>query len=227
MLPAHITAIQPFTSSSPPPQPLVVSLWATDIHYPPTPIPAAHQEVAKLTNIPPSGKTANRAKELKVDIPPAAVSIVPSVTAEATPAGAGSTTPLGAPGTPVSRPRPTARVDDSTPASPLTDLNSDTSESESNPEMTKIARPKNASRFPLPMIFNDWTLEQLEGVQEHIKKLAKIHLMSGANFKSQAQTFTVFGKFPFLKLYANNWATIRLLQAHLKTKRVVMRTVVL
>ncbi|KAJ7085093.1 hypothetical protein C8R44DRAFT_894020 [Mycena epipterygia] len=211
MVPAHITAIRPFASSSPPPQPLVVSLWATDIHNLQAPIPAAHRDVPKFI----------RANILKVDIPPAGVSVATTVLE--TPR-ARLSTPVRVPTSPVSRPATVA--DDSPPTSPLTDLDSESSEAESESDSTpKIPRPKSASRIPYSELFKDWSSGLLDDIQAHLKKLVKSHLTPAATFKAQKrEKLKVFydlmsAKFPILKRYTNNWATVRLLQAHLKIGR--------
>ncbi|KAJ7143041.1 hypothetical protein C8R44DRAFT_726324 [Mycena epipterygia] len=211
MVPAHITAIRPFASSSPPPQPLVISLWATDIHNLQAPIPAAHRDVPKFI----------RANTLKVDIPPAGVSV--ATTALETPR-ARLSTPVRVPTSPVSRPATVA--DDSPPTSPLTDLDSESSEAESESDSTpKIPRPKSASRIPYSELFKDWSSGLLDDIQTYLKKLVKSHLTPAATFKAQKrENLKVFydlmsAKFPILKHYTNNWATVRLLQAHLKIGR--------
>ncbi|KAJ6559597.1 hypothetical protein B0H19DRAFT_1069340 [Mycena capillaripes] len=173
-MPPDITAIQPFASSSPPPQPLMVSLWATDIHLPEPPIPTAHQDIPRFVAPAPAVKVACPHKALKIDIPPPVLSTVLSVTVL-------SATCAVNPATPV--PNSPATVDDSPPESPLTDLdqrNVSTSASTS----TKIARPSGAAQVTLPVLFADWDSKQLDEVQKHIKTLSKTHL-NRTNFLSQ------------------------------------------
>ncbi|KAJ7080262.1 hypothetical protein C8R44DRAFT_895476 [Mycena epipterygia] len=179
MVPAHITAIRPFASSSPPRNP-----WSFHSGRPtfttfrlPSP---AHRDVPKFI----------RANILKVDIPPAGVSVATTVLE--TPR-ARLSTPVRVPTSPVSRPATVA--DDSPPTSPLTDLDSESSEAESESDSTpKIPRPKSASRIPYSELFKDWSSGLLDDIQ-------------------------MSAKFPILKRYTNNWATVRLLQAHLKIGR--------
>ncbi|KAJ6565164.1 hypothetical protein DFH09DRAFT_1081827 [Mycena vulgaris] len=183
MTPSDIAAIQPFASSSPPPQPLM-----------------------------------SPKKAVIVDVPPANQSTLPSVTASAT-----------APETSASG--PTASVDDSAPSSPLTDIDSDSGLSGSKSDTTKIGRPSGVARIKFPVLFEEWGPKKLAEVQlslqdqAHIKKLTQTHLDSRASFKMQrkAKLATFYRlmaeKFPILKSYAKHWATVRLLQAHLKVKR--------
>ncbi|KAJ7140581.1 hypothetical protein C8R43DRAFT_1201123 [Mycena crocata] len=71
MSPNDITPIdKPFAASSPPPQPLVISVWATDIPRREASIPVAQRSVPKFVTPPHAVKTPNPTK-LKVEILPA------------------------------------------------------------------------------------------------------------------------------------------------------------
>ncbi|KAJ7777998.1 hypothetical protein DFH07DRAFT_766215 [Mycena maculata] len=222
MAPSLITTIHPYTKSSPPPQPMMVSLWATNIHGPQTPIPVAHRDIPKFDDPATAVKVLIPVKELKVIVPPAvpSVAIIPKATATSSPA------PTGIPAASEVSLSSTAAVDDSCPPSPLISLD-DSSDSDSNPDSdsAKIPRPAHASTIPLPKLFHDWDSKRLAAVQAHIKTIAKTHLPPNANFNaltaSEKKTVNdcMTKEFPFLKDYARNWPVTRLLVAHLKTKR--------
>ncbi|KAJ7475537.1 hypothetical protein B0H11DRAFT_1917717 [Mycena galericulata] len=204
-----ITAISPFASSPAPPQPLVVSLWATDIHRLLSPVPAAHRDVPKFVRHTPVLETPTPAKTLMADIRVSKLCNLPTVP----PA---KFFPSGASATPLSR---STAMDDDGPPSPLTDMSSDISDSDQ--DTTKIARPAGAAHVTLSELFPTWGAKQMSKVQ----KLTKTDLDPTATFVMQSkERLAIFYRhmneeFPFLKEYAKNWATIRLLQAHLKTRR--------
>ncbi|KAJ7467386.1 hypothetical protein B0H11DRAFT_1921425 [Mycena galericulata] len=209
-----ITAISPFASSPAPPQPLVVSLWATDIHRPLAPVPAAHRDVPKFVTHTPVLETPTPAKTLMADTRVSKLCNLPTVP----PA---KFFPSGASATPLSR---STAMDDDGPPSPLTDISSDVSDSDQ--DTTKIARPDGAACVTLSELFPTWGAKMSKvQAQAHIKKLAKTDLDPTATFVMQSkERLAIFYRhmneeFPFLKEYAKNWATIRLLQAHLKTRR--------
>ncbi|KAJ6547256.1 hypothetical protein B0H19DRAFT_1075160 [Mycena capillaripes] len=214
-MPPDIKAIRPFASSSPPPQPLMVSLWATDIHLAESPIPTAHQDIPRFVISAPAGKVASPPKALKIDIPPPVLSTVLSVTM---PSAARAVEPA------ISVPNSPATMDDSPPESPLTDLDQlDVSTSKPKSDPTKIARPSGAARVTLPVLFADWDSKRLDKVQKHIKTLSKTTL-NRTNFQNQPREklrefYRLMDlKFSFLTKYDQHWATARLLQAHLKSK---------
>ncbi|KAJ7848214.1 hypothetical protein B0H13DRAFT_1906854 [Mycena leptocephala] len=207
-MPPDITAIRPFASSSPPPEPLMVSLWATNIYLPEPPIPTAHRDIPRFVVSAPAVKVASPPKALKIDIPPLVLSAVLSVAAATV--------------------EPAASVDDSPPESPLTDLDrlDVPTPTLTTSDPTKIAHPIGAARIALPLLFADWNtnrLDEVQQVQTTIRTLAKSHL-DRTNFQGQSrEKLTEFYrlmaiKFPFLLKYDRHWATVRLLQAYLKSK---------
>ncbi|KAJ7824044.1 hypothetical protein B0H13DRAFT_2375721 [Mycena leptocephala] len=189
----------------PPPEPLMVSLWATDIYLPEPPIPTAHRDIPRFVVSAPAVKVASPPKALKIDIPPPVLSAVLSVAAATV--------------------EPAASVDDSPPKSPLTDLDQldVPTPTLTTSDPTKIARPIGAARIALPLLFADWNTNRLDEVQTTIRTLAKSHL-DRTNFQGQSrEKLTEFYrlmaiKFPFLLKYDRHWATVRLLQAYLKSK---------
>ncbi|KAF7355860.1 hypothetical protein MVEN_00914600 [Mycena venus] len=228
MAPSDIIPIRFFAESTPPPQPMVLSVWATDIHRPEIPLPSAHRHVPKFVNNASAPRTAKPAQtSLKVDILPSSLLAVPSVTDMAPPTIDADAAPAT---TGTAGPSQNDHVEMTPiPDSPLTELDSDDSDSDSSSRSVsdpmKIARPSDASCIPLPKLFPDWGSKKMTKVQKHIKKLTITHLNPIGKFKDQLkQKLVKFyeemnGEFPFLKQYAKNWATIRLLQAHLKTRR--------
>ncbi|KAJ7872872.1 hypothetical protein B0H14DRAFT_2570074 [Mycena olivaceomarginata] len=228
---SDIVAVRSFGESSPPPKPMVVSVWATDIYCETAPVPSAHHNIPRFiappvsvpTNPAPSKPAPSKpapakpappkpTQTLRVDIPP-------SVTDTTGIAGSSA-----------------ASVHESPPTSPLTDL----TESGSDSETPKIQCLTQAGTIPLPDLFPDWSDNRMKSVQEHdvalgstdciyhvqehIKRLAKIHLIPTTNFshqnKGNLEKFynLMNAECPFLKEYEKNWATIRLLQAHLKLR---------
>lgn len=192
MAPSDIVAVRSFGESSPPPKPMVVSVWATDIYCESAPVPSAHLNIPRFI-APPASVPANPAPSKPAPSKPA-----PAKPAPAKPA---QTLRVDIP-PPVTDTSGTAglsaaSVHDSPPTSPLTDL----TESGSDSETPKIQRPTQAGTIPLPDLFPDWSDNRMQSVQVHdialcstdciylvqghIKRLAKIHLIPTTNFSHQ------------------------------------------
>ncbi|KAJ7769999.1 hypothetical protein B0H16DRAFT_1452365 [Mycena metata] len=195
---------------------MTVSLWETSVHLPPEPCALADENFAEILR--PLAKAASPRKPVKVDVPAAGIPPAASVNVEASivpPAVAGPSQPLGPSSTATAARRNTA------PPSPLTSIDGDESDSDSGTE--KIPRPARASQIPFDSLFG-WQNGTLEKVQAHIKKIAPEHLNVHKNFMGQDEDKLIAFyramrvKFPMLEKYSKNWATIRLLQAHLKAR---------
>ena len=167
-----VVAVPAFAESSPPPQPMVVSLWATDVHCPEDSIPSAHRTAPAFVPSKPSQTPKNPAispQPLKVSVPPD-LSLAPSVAdTPTTPGTSGSSgtkrhARIPAPGR--------ANVPDEAPPSPLTEL--DTSEhsdsdsdSASDSDSKKIQCPTGVARWKLPDLqqFLQWDSTKLANIQ--------------------------------------------------------------
>ncbi|KAJ7809354.1 hypothetical protein B0H13DRAFT_1927942 [Mycena leptocephala] len=183
-MPVSITAILPFASSSPPPEPLVVSVWATDIYLPNSPIPTAHRDITRFVVSAPAPKVASSPELSPMNLPPYIPTTFLTTALSVT---------VPAPGTA----EPATQKDDSPPGSPLTDISElDDAPTLSAPDSTKIPRPTSAARVPFSVLFPDWDSKRLDELQV---KTAK----SWRNFTTS---------------YDGHWATVHLLQAHLKAK---------
>ncbi|KAJ7818028.1 hypothetical protein B0H13DRAFT_2379240 [Mycena leptocephala] len=210
-MPVSITAILPFASSSPPPEPLVVSVWATDIYLPNSPIPTAHRDITRFVASAPAPKVASLPELSPMNLPPYIPTTFLTTALSVT---------VPAPGTA----EPAMQKDDSPPGSPLTDISElDDAPTLSAPDSTEIPRPTSATRVPFSVLFPGWDSKRLDELQTYIKTLAKTHLdrtnFIGQDRQKLAEFYRLMGiKFPFLLRYDGHWATVRLLQAHLKAK---------
>ncbi|KAJ7816890.1 hypothetical protein B0H13DRAFT_1923328 [Mycena leptocephala] len=210
-MPVSITAILPFASSSPPPEPLVVSVWVTDIYLPNSPIPTTHRDITRFVASAPAPKVASSPELSPMNLPPYIPTTFLTTALSVT---------VPAPGTA----EPATQKDDSPPGSPLTDISElDDAPTLSAPDSTKIPRPTSAARVPFSVLFPDWDSKRLDELQTYIKTLAKTHLdrtnFIGQDRQKLAEFYRLMGvKFPFLLRYDGHWATVRLLQAHLKAK---------
>ncbi|KAJ7826762.1 hypothetical protein B0H13DRAFT_2374249 [Mycena leptocephala] len=163
-MPVSITAILPFASSSPPPEPLVVSVWATDIYLPNSPIPTAHRDITRFVVSAPAPKVASSPELSPMNLPPYIPTTFLTTALSVT---------VPAPGTA----EPATQKDDSPPGSPLTDISElDDAPTLSAPDSTKIPRPTSAARVPFSVLFPDWDSKRLDELQTYIKMLAKTHL---------------------------------------------------
>ncbi|KAK7048788.1 hypothetical protein R3P38DRAFT_3175033 [Favolaschia claudopus] len=124
--------------------------------------------------------------------------------------------------------------DDATPPSPLTSMDEDVATApspltsmdsdEEEEEPIKIPPPSNYTRRAFGDLFPDWSAEELRTKQEYLEEIAPIYLEETRSYSCQDHSDliqvceTMAATFPSLNNYSHNWATRRLIVAHLKSQ---------
>ncbi|KAJ6579912.1 hypothetical protein B0H10DRAFT_2341834 [Mycena sp. CBHHK59/15] len=207
-------SVQSFAESVIPPAPVMVLLSATDLYAPLLSPLLMHDDVS----------TASKGA---IYAPKAIIIPTPSNAAKQPAVSAPSLAWTKSIAVPSAQRRSTARLATPVVGKVAFDRGvSSCSESDgeaevSDPGRAHIPRPRGAIRTSTDELFN-WTPEVMANVKNRLHALADKHLDPSKSFQSQdARTLQkvrrlINDDFPMLKDYQNNWASNRILQAHLK-----------